>query len=205
MSKKSKIAVYVRVSTLDQAKGMASQEHAIESYLEGHGLEAQWFKDRLSGKDLKRPQFEKLQKAIFDGKVDTVVVWKLDRLSRNQRDGINLLANWMEQGIRVIAVAQQIDLQSSTGKLISSLLFGLAELERETLRENTKRGLQAARKRGVKLGRPVALKAKQVRPLLAKGLSVNAIAKKLRCSRTAVQTCMKQHGLKRPKQVAVTT
>jgi DNA invertase Pin-like site-specific DNA recombinase len=78
-----KSAVYIRVSTLDQASGAKSQEHAINRYLKAHGLKAKWFRDTMSGSTTDRPAFAKLQKAIFNGEVSTVVVWKLDRLSRS--------------------------------------------------------------------------------------------------------------------------
>jgi DNA invertase Pin-like site-specific DNA recombinase len=77
---------------------------------------------------LKRPVFDRLQKAIFTGTVTTVVVWKLDRISRGQRDGVNLLADWCE---RVVAVTQQIDLSGTVGRMVASVLFGLAEIESE--------------------------------------------------------------------------
>ena len=75
-----------------------------------------WFEDKETGKTLKRPAFDRLQKAIFAGAVTTVVVWKLDRISRGQRDGVNLLADWCERGVRVVAVTQQIDLSGPVGK-----------------------------------------------------------------------------------------
>ena len=63
--------------------------------------------------------FENLQKAIFDGQVRTVVVWKLDRISRRLRDGINLLSEWCEKGIRVVIVTQQIDLSGAVGRMVA--------------------------------------------------------------------------------------
>ena len=60
-----------------------------------------------------------------------VVVWKLDRISRRQRDGVNLLAEWCERGVRVVAVTQQIDLSGAVGRMVASVLFGLAEIESE--------------------------------------------------------------------------
>ncbi len=54
----------------------------------------------------QRLAFEQMQKAIFKGLVKTVVVWKFDRISRRQRDGINLLADWCDKGVRVVSVTQ---------------------------------------------------------------------------------------------------
>jgi DNA invertase Pin-like site-specific DNA recombinase len=151
----SKVGVYIRVSTLDQIKGLKSQESAIREYLKGHDISsALWFRDVMSGKDDNRPGLKALKKAIFNGKVDTVIIWKLDRLSRTLRDGIETLCRWVSNNIRVVSVTQQLDFSGPAGKMVASVLFALAEMERENIRENTKRGLRAAQARGVRLGRP---------------------------------------------------
>jgi DNA invertase Pin-like site-specific DNA recombinase len=72
---------------------------------------------------------------VFDGLVRTVVVWKLDCLSRRQRQGINLLADWCDRGVRVVSVTQQVDLSGPVGQMVASLMFGLAEIELEYRRE----------------------------------------------------------------------
>ena len=56
-----------------------------------------------------------MQQAVFMGELKTIVAWRLDRLSRNQRDGINTLADWCEKGVRVVSVTQQLDLSGATG------------------------------------------------------------------------------------------
>src|SRR5438093_891665 len=105
------IACYCRVSSSRQKTD--SQKPEINRWLQGNGIgpsAVEWFEDKETGQVLRRPAFDRLQKAIFAGTVNTVVVWKLDRLSRRQRDGVNLLADWCERGVRVVAVTQQIDL-----------------------------------------------------------------------------------------------
>ena len=67
------------------------------------------------------------------GEAKTVVVWRLDRLTRKQRDGINTLADWCEKGVRVVSVTQQLDLSGATGRLITGVLF--AEMELEAIKE----------------------------------------------------------------------
>lgn len=68
---------------------------------------------------------------IFAGEIKTVVVWRLDRLSRTLRDGINIIADWCDRDVRVVAVAQQIDLTGAVGRMLASVMFGLAEIEME--------------------------------------------------------------------------
>lgn len=102
---------------------------------------------------MQRDAFQKLQAAIFAGEIDTVVVWKLDRIARSLKEGVNVLADWCQRGVRVIAVTQQIDLSGPVGNLIASLLFGIAEIELHHSKERQAIGIALAKKRGVYTGR----------------------------------------------------
>jgi DNA invertase Pin-like site-specific DNA recombinase len=100
-----------------------------------------------------RPAFEALQQATFSGAIKTVVIWQLDRISRWQPDGISVLADWCERGIRVVSVTQQIDLRGAVGRMVASVLFGIAEIELEYRREHQAAGIRVAKNRGVYQGR----------------------------------------------------
>lgn len=193
----SAVAAYLRTSTYDQAKGQDSQRQALETYLRGHGLAATWYTDTVSGGTIDRPAFARMQRDIFNGKVRTVVCWKLDRLSRSLRDGVNVLADWLERDVRVVAVSQQLDFAGPVGQLVASVLFAVAAMERENLRENTKRGMAAAKARGARLGKRPKLFAAEIRPMLDAGLSVAAVADKLGKSRQAVYDALAR-GESRP-------
>ena len=144
------IGVYIRVSSHSQKAD--SQRAEITKWLEAHSHNQDsivWFEDQESGKTLKRPGFQKLEKAIFDGQVKTVVVWKLDRLARNMRDGINVLSDWCQKGVRVVAVTQQIDLSGTVGHLVAGVLFAVAEMEYQHIRERQAVGIEVAKAKGV--------------------------------------------------------
>lgn len=193
-----RVAIYIRVSTFDQDKGMDSQEYELRKYCKGHDIPkatVKFYRDKLSGKTLDRPAFEELQADIFMGHVKTVLCWKLDRLSRSLRDGINTLTDWLEKGIRIVATAQQLDFSGAVGKLIASVLFAVAEIEREGISENVKRGIQAARARGVRLGKRPMLFAKDIVPLLQDGMSITAIADKLGKTRQAIYNALRRDGV----------
>ena len=190
------VAVYCRVSTFDQEKGLKSQEKALKEYCSNHGLNnLLWYRDKITGSTTNRTAFNKLQSDIFDGKVDTVVCWKLDRLSRSLKDGINILTDWLEKDVRVIAIAQQLDFSGAAGQLIASVLFAVAAMERENLRENTKRGMAAAKAKGVKLGKRPKLFAKDIVPLLQNGLSIGETAEKLGKTRQAIYNALKREAI----------
>jgi DNA invertase Pin-like site-specific DNA recombinase len=184
------VGCYCRVSTRRQKND--SQRAEIARWSRAQGIPAQrirWFEDTETGKTLRRPGFEQLQRALFAGTIRTVIVWKLDRLSRRQREGINLLADWCERGIRVVVVTQQIDLSGAVGRMVAAVMFGLAEIELEYRRERQAAGIAVAKARGVYKGRrPGTTKAHpdRARHLRTRGLTVAEIANALSVSeRTA--------------------
>ncbi len=183
--------IYVRVSSVGQ--NVAGQKREIQRWLDGNGIspiDVRWFIDKASGKDLERPAFDDLQAAVFIGEIDTVVVWKLDRLSRNLRDGINVLADWCDRGLRVVSVTQQIDFNGALGKMLAAVLLGVAEMEREAIRERQAAGVEVAKERGVYRGRQLgSTKGKPARAveLRQSGLSFNEIASAMDISTRTVR------------------
>jgi len=182
-------ACYVRVSTIQQNE--ASQLREIKKWLAGQDIQnARWFIDHECGDTMVRPEFDALQKAIFMGEIETVVVWRLDRLSRNLRDGLNVLCDWCDRGLRIVAVTQQIDFNGTLGKMLAAVLLGVAEMEQETRRERQAAGIAAAKERGVYTGRkPGTLKAspERAQELKAKGLGTAEIARSLGVSPRSVR------------------
>jgi DNA invertase Pin-like site-specific DNA recombinase len=185
------VAAYVRISTVGQNE--AGQRAEIERWLTGNGIDpasVRWFVDKgRSGDNLKRPAFERLQAAIFAGEVGTVVTYKLDRLSRKLRDGIDVLCDWCERGLRVVATSQLIDFNGSLGKMLAAVLLGIAEMEQETRRERQAVGIAVAKRagkyKGRKAGTTKAIPGRALE-LREKGLTVGEIAKALNVSKNTV-------------------
>lgn len=180
------VACSCRVSSRRQTH--ESQKAEIQRWLRQNRIRARrvvWFEDTETGRSLKRPAFERLQQEIFAGKVELVVVWKLDRLSRRQRDGINLLADWCERGVRIVVVTQQIDLSGTVGRLVASVLFGLAEIEQEFRHERQAAGIAVAKRKGIYRGRKrgtTKAKPARARALRSRGLTSTEIANALKIS-----------------------
>jgi DNA invertase Pin-like site-specific DNA recombinase len=185
-----KVAAYVRVSSRHQKTD--SQEAEIKKWLDGNGIAAdqvQWYRDTETGKTLDRPGFQKLQKDIFNGTIKVVVCWKLDRLSRRLRDGVNLLADWCERGLKIVIVTQQIELNGPVGRMIAAVLLGLAEIELEYRRERQQAGISVAKKKGIYTGRKKGTtksKPQRAVELKVKGLSAGEIATALGISERTV-------------------
>jgi DNA invertase Pin-like site-specific DNA recombinase len=175
-------AVYIRVSS-PKGQKTDSQRAELEAWLKRHRHKAvQWFEDHESGTTIQREAFQQLQAAIFTGNITTVVVWKLDRLARSLKEGVNVLADWCKRGVRVIAITQQIDLSGPVGHLIASLLFGIAEIELQHAKERQAIGITLARKRGVYTGRKsgtTKAAPSRARTLKKQGLTIAEIAKAL--------------------------
>lgn len=192
LKKSSKfVACYVRVSTIGQNE--AGQRAEIERWLSGNGIDPEnvrWYTDKgKSGDSLERPAFEKLQKAIFAGEVGTVIVYKLDRLSRKLRDGIETLCDWCDRSIRVVSVTQAIDFNGTVGKIVASVLLGVAEMEQETRRERQAVGIAVAKEQGKYQGRKKGTtKAKPERALELReqGLKADEIATSMGVSRMTI-------------------
>lgn len=191
------IACYCRVSTRHQKND--SQRAEITRWLKNNDLDlshVRWFEDKESGTAIRRFAFEQMQKAIFEGLIKTVVVWKLDRISRRQRDGINILANWCERDVRVISVTQQIDLRGAVGRMVASVMFGLAEIELEYRKERQAAGVRVAQKAGVYTGRRKGTtkeKPNRATALKCQGLTATEIAKALGVSKRTVFRYLKQN------------
>lgn len=167
------VAAYVRVSTFGQ--NQESQVKELETYCAAHGMKPVFFIDKATGTNLQRPAFEKLEAAIFDGQFDTVVIYKIDRLSRSLLDGITVLSSWLNKGIRLVSTSQRFDFNGAVGKMMASLLLSVAEMENETRRERQAIGIENAKAKGVYKGR--ALGATKANP--AKAAKLRAEGKKL--------------------------
>lgn len=190
-------AVYVRVST-DGAKNghtqtTAMQKLEIEAHLKLKGITSfQVYEDKgISGTKKDRPGLKKLFKDCRDGKVSLVVCWKIDRLFRSLKDLMDTLSEWQSLGIEFIALKDNIDLSSATGRLMMQILGAFSEFEVSVIRERVNSGLANARSKGVRLGPPIKPGHEMVKKMYEEGKSVSEIATHLNLSRQTVYRDLK--------------
>jgi DNA invertase Pin-like site-specific DNA recombinase len=149
-----KIAIYARISTSDQiieTQLMPLREFCLRNK---HEISREYIDEGFSGKDTKRPAFEEMLNDIRQGKIQTVICYKLDRIGRSLKHLINLFEEFTNRGVGFISYSQNIDTTTPEGRMFLRMLMILAEYERELIVSRTMDGLARALKQGKRLGRP---------------------------------------------------
>jgi len=139
------VAVYCRVSTDDQSCGRQERDLRVFAKRAGHKVVAV-FKETASGADNGRPERAKVLALARARKVDAVLVTELSRWGRSTQDLVQTLDDL--HGWKVSVLAQtglSFDLSTASGKLMRTIMAGLAEFERDLIRDRVKSGLAAAR------------------------------------------------------------
>jgi DNA invertase Pin-like site-specific DNA recombinase len=149
---------YARVSTSNQDYQMQVEQ------LKAAGCE-RIFAEKVSGKSTDgRREFQRLMKALNPG--DTVVVTKLDRLARSSRDLLNILGQLEEGACGFVSLGETwCDTTSDVGKLVITIMSGIAEFERKLILSRTEAGIAKAKAQGKKFGRPSRLEVGEKRKI----------------------------------------
>jgi DNA invertase Pin-like site-specific DNA recombinase len=175
-------ALYIRVSTDGQRTD--SQEQELRGYCRQRGWkDLTFYMDKIGGAKASRPQLDRLMQDIRSGKIERLLVFKLDRLGRSLTHLALILDELNRLKVPLIASSQGIDTSDDNpaGRLQLGVLMAVAEFERGIIKERVNAGLAAAKARGVQLGRPATIngRAEEVRRLKAEGLGLRAIAREL--------------------------
>lgn len=142
---KNYIFGYARVSTEQQ--NLDRQIDALQKY----GVDL-IFNEKMTGTKRNRPELSKLLDRMTEG--DTVVIESLSRLGRSTKDLIELTELFQSKGVHLVSLKESIDTNTSTGKLLFTLMSAIAQFERDVIADRTREGLRAARVRGRVGGRP---------------------------------------------------
>ena len=149
-----KVGLYARVSTSDQ--NIETQLTMLRDYCARMCYEAagEYVDSGFSGKDDRRPEFERLLADMRQGRVGAVVVYKLDRIGRSLKHLLNLFEEFKTRGVGFVSLSQNIDTNTPEGRMFLQMLMVLAQYERELIVARTMAGLDRARGQGKRLGRP---------------------------------------------------
>jgi site-specific DNA recombinase len=155
-------AIYTRKSTEEglgqNFNSLQAQREAGEAYIRSQqqsgwvALEKQYDDGGCSGANLERPALQRLLDDVAAGKVDAVVVYKVDRLSRSLLDFARLIGVFEQRGVSFVSVTQDFNTTTSMGRLTLNVLLSFAQFEREIISERTRDKLGAARRKGKWIG-----------------------------------------------------
>jgi DNA invertase Pin-like site-specific DNA recombinase len=173
--KGARAAVYIRISTGDQNPDLQRQE--LPEYCERRGWRlVETYEDQMSGGKDRRPSLDRLMVDARRRKFDVVAVWRFDRFARSTSHLLRALEEFQSLGVDFVSVREAIDTSTPAGKMVFTVLGAVAELERSIIRERVIAGQRAAKRRGIRFGRPnVAVPIAQIEKLRQKGLSWRAI------------------------------
>jgi len=182
------IGVYMRYSTVTQ--DIKVQEKEVDDFIEYYrknndvGVVVKFIDKATSGKNLLRPEWERLKNNILNGSINTVVSLKLDRLGRKLGDLIEMFDFFETQNVTVVIVKDNIDTSSSGGKLYFQMMGAFAEFDRNSIIERLQAGREYAKVHGTKSGNPlnrpkIELNNNEIKRLYLKGVSLTAIGKLL--------------------------
>src|SRR4030042_5174745 len=184
-----KAAIYARVSTLDKGQDTEVQLRDLRSYAQARGwiIAGEYIDKGQSGAKDRRPALDRMLKDVRKRKVDLVLCWRLDRLGRSLKHLILTLDELQSVGVGFVSYNENLDLTTSTGRLMFQLLGACAEFERNLIRERVKAGLANAKAKGAKLGRPSPeFDEEELIRLRKSGLTIRGIAERLNLRKSFV-------------------
>jgi len=143
-------AIYLRVSSKQQDH--ASQLPDLERWIAAQAGSVVWYKDKFTGKTMDRPGMDRLMDDLRAGKVERIVVWRLDRLGRTTRGLCQLFDELAERKVDLVSLKDGFSLASPAGRLHARILASVAEYETEVRAERVAAGQAVARRKGKKWG-----------------------------------------------------
>jgi DNA invertase Pin-like site-specific DNA recombinase len=189
------IAIYERVSSATQDP--AAQHRDLDTWAKSR--EVEWFNDTFTGTTMERPSWDRLWAACCGGRIDTIVVWRLDRLGRTARGLLTLRDELLARRINLVSLRDALDLSTPSGRLMFSVIASVAEYETEVRRERQLAGIAVAKAKGAYKGRAKGqMNAKTmamsgtVYAMRDAGVNIKAIALATRLSRPCVYRLLAQ-------------
>ena len=200
-SNTKRACLYLRVSTASKTKydhktfnqNPAVQEQPLPELIAQRGWQLhRVYSDRASGAKERRPGLDALMADARRGAFDVVLVFRFDRFARSVKQLIQALEEFRSLGIDFVSHQEALDTSTPVGKAMFTIIAAMAELERSVIRERVMAGMEYARVRGTKSGRPIGrpravFRRDEARELRDQGLSWRQIASQLSVSPTTVR------------------
>lgn len=192
-----RVARYLRVSTRDQSAALQLDETAALIAQRGWHLVGTYEDEAVSGSTASRPALDRMLRDARRGRFDCLLVWRADRLFRSLKHLVSTIHDLGEMNVSFVSVTEVFDTHSASGRLLLHVLAAMGQFEREIIAERTVAGIAAARRRGVRLGRPrVDVDLERASELRAAGQSYRAIAKVLGVSVGVLHAALRSAGVR---------
>ncbi len=189
-----KVIIYARVSTKEQNVDMQLTD--LRQYAEARKLNVvREYIDYASGAKSDRENYKKLFDDVRKRKTDIVLVWKFDRFARSTKELINALEEFNNLGVDFISYKENIDTSTPTGKILFTMISAFAEFERAIIRERVIAGMERAKSRGAKIGRPKIppFTIQKVLEMNENGANYKDIIKKLKIPKSTYYYILKKY------------
>ncbi len=184
MSKqKQRVAIYDRASTTEGKQTPENQLRQLRTYAKARDFTviAEYI-DHATGRNEKRPEYQKLLDAVRKRQADIVLVWRYDRFARSTKALITALNEFRTLGVDFISYQENIDTTTPQGEMVFTIMASLAQFESALIGERTKAGMQRAREQGKRVhSPPLPEKTKrEIAKLGEQGVSIKSISRKLK-------------------------
>ncbi len=185
----TRAGLYARVSTNDQCTDMQVDELRRIALLRGWEVVSE-YTDTITGSK-EGPGRRRLLEDAHQGKFDTVLVWRFDRFARSAKDLLLALDTLTSLGVGFSSVREAFDTTTPIGRATVIILAAVAELEKSIIRERVQAGLDRARRKGIKLGRPEReIDVARALEMLSDGKTQRQVAMALRVPRSTLRRAL---------------
>lgn len=198
-TKRPYVALYARVSSAKRngrsRQKTDSQKLALRKYARERGLRnVKYLEDHATGRNVKRDQLQTIIEDARAGRCRHIVIWKMDRLARNCRDSLNLIADLLAHKVKLSVISQGIEFDDSPmSNFLIQIFSAVAELESSFISERVRAGLEVARANGTRLGAKTKDKQRaKVAKWTEAGVPVATMAQRLKVSRQAIYQMRKR-------------
>ena len=187
------VYIYTRVSTTDKGQTTENQVHPLMTYATNQGWVPKIIEEYQSATK-HREAFEKIMQEVREGKVNILLIYKIDRIARSLPHFVQITMELRNHGVRLIIPSQGIDTDQNNpaAKMLMNMLAVIAEFEKELIRERIYAGLERAKREGKKAGpKPKVFDRLMVRELKAEGKSIREIAGIMNIGKGLVERTLK--------------
>lgn len=191
-------AIYLRVSSRTQDH--RGQEGELQRWAKSLETPARWYSDTASGKSMDRPAWQELWREVEAGEIQTIAVWRLDRLGRTAKGLVSLFDELRQRKVGLVSLKDGLDLETPAGRLMANVLASVAAFETEVRSERQRAGIEAARASGKRWGgrkvgtkvRVTPAKVEAIRAMHAAGQPITAIARAVELSRPTIYAALRE-------------